>query len=139
MSKLPFLLLFIPLVNTCNQASQQQAQKCPEKACTMMFASIPVKFVDNNGQPAAVKNYKAVNLRTKEDITHQDNSNTTGSFFAVADDSDLKKLTEAGDDIEVTATDSASNKQVSGIIKVSGGVCACHVARISGPEEIKVN
>lgn len=104
-----------------------------------MFASVPVKFVDANGQLAAVKNYKAVNLRTKEDITHQDNSNITGSFFAVADDSDLKKLTEAGDDIEVTATDSASNKQVNGIIKVSGGECACHVARVSGPEEIKVD
>ncbi|GAA4328132.1 hypothetical protein GCM10023149_32000 [Mucilaginibacter gynuensis] len=105
----------------------------------MIFASVPVSYVDNAGKPAAVKNYKVINLRTKEDITHADNRNITATTFTIADDSDLKRISEAGDDILLTATDSATNKQLRDTVKIAGGVCACHVARISGPEQIKVN
>ncbi|RYY35461.1 MAG: hypothetical protein EOP46_09940 [Sphingobacteriaceae bacterium] len=140
MKKLFALILLAAALGACKAKKQAQtAQDCPDKPCTMMFASIPVRYADKNGQPTTVKNYKAVILRTKEDITHDDNKNIKGSFFTVADDSDRKKLTEAGDDILVTATDSATNVTRTDTIKVSGGVCSCHVVRVSGPEEIRFN
>lgn len=113
----------------------QNAPDCPDKPCTMMFVSVPVRYADKNGQPATVKNFKAVILRTNEDITHTDNP--TGSVFTVADDSDRKKLTETGDDLLITATDSASNVTRTDTVKIAGGVCSCHVVRVSGLEEIR--
>ncbi|RCH54323.1 hypothetical protein DJ568_13610 [Mucilaginibacter hurinus] len=147
MKKLLYTPLLVVLLNSCDTAQKTQSQQdqqaqsgpCPDKVCTMMFASVPVKFVNSSGNPAAVKDYRAVNLRTNQDITHKDNDSVYGNYFAVADDSDLKKLSEAGDNIEVTAIDSASNKKLKAVIKVSGGECACHVARVAGPEEIMVN
>ncbi|RVU02010.1 hypothetical protein EOD41_08650 [Mucilaginibacter limnophilus] len=139
MKKLFALILLAAIFSACKSKKQQtqNAQDCPDKPCTMMFASVPVRYADKNGQPVSVKNFKAVILRTNEDITHTDNH--TGSMFTVADDSDRKKLTEAGDNILITATDSASNVTRTDTIKVAGGVCSCHVVRVSGPEEIRFN
>ncbi|RYZ91817.1 MAG: hypothetical protein EOP47_30940, partial [Sphingobacteriaceae bacterium] len=95
MSKLTLIVLIVAAVNSCNQQPQQQAEiKCPDMMCTRIFASVPISFVNSSGQPAAMKYYKAVNLRTGEDITKPNSK--SGSTFTVADDSDLKKLTEAG-------------------------------------------
>lgn len=124
MTKFPVMLLAVLAINTCNQAEE----KCPDKACTMMFASVPVSY------NKSVKDFKAVNLRTGQDVTHKDQ--TTGNTFTVVDDSDLKKLSEAGDDIELTATDSATNITRKDTVKITGGKCACHVERVSGPTEI---
>ncbi|GAA4922334.1 hypothetical protein [Mucilaginibacter defluvii] len=124
MTKLPVMLLAILAINTCNQAEE----KCPDKPCTMMFASVPVSY----NKP--VKDFKAVNLRTGQNLTHQDQ--TTGNMFTIVDDGDRKKLTEGGDDIELTATDSATNVSRKDTVKISGGKCACHVERVSGPTEI---
>lgn len=118
------MLLAILAINTCNQAEE----KCPDKACTMMFASVPVTY------NKTVKDFKAVNLRSGQNLTHKDQ--TTGNTFTIVDDSDLKKLTEGGDNIELTATDSATNVTRKDTVKISGGKCACHVERVSGPAEI---
>jgi hypothetical protein len=78
MKKTAFLLLIAALgAVSCKskKAAQATEVKCPDKVCTMMFASVPVSFVDQGGQPASVKNYKAVNLRTKDDITHKNVEN----------------------------------------------------------------
>lgn len=139
MRKLITFMLLAAIISACKTKKQQSqnAQDCPDKPCTMMFASVPIRYADKNGQPVSVKNFKAVILRTNEDITHADNQ--TGSIFTVADDSDRKKLTEAGDNILVTATDSATNVTRTDTIKVAGGVCSCHVTRVSGQEEIRFN
>jgi hypothetical protein len=127
MTKLPIMLLAVLAINTCNKSEE----KCPDKACTMMFASVPVTY------NKTVKDFKAVNLRSGQNLTRKDQ--TTGTTFTVVDDGDLKKLTEGGDDIELTATDSATNVSRKDTVKVSGGKCACHVERVSGPTEISFN
>ncbi|MEO6149393.1 MAG: hypothetical protein ABIN95_05745 [Mucilaginibacter sp.] len=114
--------------------------KCDENiACTEIFASVAVKFVDKNGEGINVNNYSAVNQRTKDTIKTSAGIalDLVPGYYFVVDDSYTKNLSEAGDDIKVSGTNTLTNQTKTAVIKVSGGKCACHVNKVSGPEEIK--
>ena len=132
------LLLIVVLFTACTK-KQIGTKKCPDRACTEIFASVTVKFVNGSGEGVVVKNYSAVNLRTNDTIKTSAGAawNVAPGFYIVVDDGSTKKLSEAGDDIKVSGTDTVSNQTKTAIIKVAGGKCACHITKISGPEEIQ--
>lgn len=113
---------------------------CPPMACTEVFMSVTVKFVDPLGNPVVLKNYSSVNLRTKDTLAQNaiDPINSKG-FYLVANDNHTRKLSEKGDSILVKGTHPTSNQTIQGTLVVAGGKCACHIEKISGPAELKFN
>lgn len=132
-------LLFLLLIAVCAACSQKsrQAAPCNPGMCTMMFTTIGIHFVDNAGKPAAIKDFKAVNLRTNKDIKTEpiNGPEANRGFHVIATDGNMKEFTNQGDDVKVTATDSVSNQTKSVTVKLAGG-CACHISKVSGPDTL---
>lgn len=119
--------------------STTQVQECPDRMCTMEFRTITIRFNDSKGNPIQVKDYSAVNRRTNSPM-RQDNEPSTISnegIYIVASDADTKNLSEGGDTIRVVGYHPQSNEKLTADLVVSGGPCACHVSKLSGPDTLK--
>jgi hypothetical protein len=130
-----FLLLFIVLTQLLTSCSK--STECEKPACTKEFRTITVRFVDANNNPQTVKDFTAVNKRTGE-IMSSNTDFTNQVDYVVASDSDLLKLSEKGDTILVSAIDLKSNSKIQVEYIVTGGICSCHVNKISGPDTVKI-
>jgi hypothetical protein len=97
-----------------------------------------IKFVDNKAVGAEVKDFSVVNQRTGEKVyaSSAATSNLIKGSFIIVDDGNTKSLSEAGDDLKITGTSVETNQTKSVIVKVKGGKCACHIEKVSGPEQI---
>lgn len=126
-----FLILGILLIS-CSEKLD-----CEDMVCTKEFRMITVTFVDGNGNPQIVKGFTSVNKRTGEVLNPNNDSGIQG-LYVVASDSDLLKLSEKGDNVLVSAIDSKTNVKLQVEYLISGGVCSCHVTKISGPDTVKL-
>ena len=99
---------------------------------------VQVKFKDMSGDAVAVKDFSAINKRTGESTVQNNDPATVNNQgnYTVASDADVKKLSESGDVITVSATHPTTNKKASAEFVVTGGKCACHINKVSGPSEI---
>lgn len=123
------------LFAACSTTNQPE---CGELICSQEFRMVQVKFIDAAGNGVTVKDFSAINQRTKKSMTQNNEPptiNNQGNYI-VASDADRTGLSEKGDTIVVSATHPESNKTVKGEFVVSGGICVCHISRISGPAEI---
>lgn len=109
---------------------------CEILACTLEFRAVGIKFTDNKGDAAEVKNFSVMNQRTGEKVyaSSGPSSNLIKGTYLIVDDGNRESLSEEGDDLKVTATSLETNQTKSAIIKVKGGKCSCHVSKVSGPE-----
>ena len=105
--------------------------------CTKEFRTITVKFIDDYGDPLLVNNFSAVNKRTGRSMS-QTNSIQGLGIYVVASDADQKELSEKGDIVLVSASNPKNNSKLTAEFVISGGLCICHVSKISGPETIKI-
>lgn len=128
-----FLILCLFLVS----CSSSEPTVCKDKVCTMEYRMVTVKFIDDTGNPQVVKDYSAVNKRTGRSMT-QNSYVGVPVVYVVASDSDLKELSEKGDIVLVSATNPKNNTKVTAEFVISGGICICHISKISGPETIKI-
>ena len=128
-----FLILLVFLVS----CSSSETEICEATVCTKEFRTITVKFLDDNGSPVIVTSYSAVNKRTGRSMS-QTNIMQGKGIYVVASDSDLSELSEKGDIVIVTASNPKNNSKASAEFVISGGLCICHVGKISGPETIKI-
>lgn len=128
------LLILCLILVSC---SSSDPTACKDKVCTMEFRMVSVRFVDDTGNPQVVKDYSAVNKRTGRSMT-PNYDNLVQGFYVVASDSDLKELSEKGDIVLVSATNPKNNTKVTAEFVISGGICICHISKISGPETIKI-
>jgi hypothetical protein len=135
--KLPVLLLLALVLFYCFNKNRVKPA-CSPRACTDIFASIGVHFVDKQGQPISVQNFQAINLRTHSSIgpTLAGYGTLVKGYYIIADDGDLSKLSTAGDDILVSGTDPTTNQTKTVIIKIAGG-CTCHISKVSGADQIE--
>jgi hypothetical protein len=116
------------------------SSKCGNQVCTENFATITISFFDSDGDPATVSNFSAVNKRTGDTLGRQKQYNMyPPNVFLVADDGDLDKLSAKGDSIDIKATDSLTDQVHTTAVVISGGECACHVEKLSGPYEARFN
>lgn len=129
---LGFLLILGTLLISCSEA-----RDCQDMVCTTEFRMITVKFVDANGNPQIVKDFTVVNKRTGERMTPVNDMANQG-LYVVASDSDLLKISEKGDILLVSAIDSKTNVKLQVEYLIAGGVCSCHVTKISGPDTVKL-
>ncbi|MDB5024464.1 MAG: hypothetical protein JWP78_2219 [Mucilaginibacter sp.] len=129
--------ILLLLVSLCACVKKQQKPSCAIQVCSDVFAIVTIKFLDKDGNQIAVDNYTALDQRTHE-VLHDHKLLAPGaypSYYEVADDSDLKKISADGDDISVTGTDPLTHQTKTAIVKVAGG-CACHVNKLSGTDLI---
>lgn len=128
-------IILVLFLGSCNAVKQMP---CENLICTKDFRSITVAFTDTNGEPLQVKNFKSINLRTNQTLTSS-NINPISSIkgvYLVATDEDLKDLSYEGDRIKISATHPTNGALKEAEFVISGGICNCHVSKISGPEII---
>ncbi|MDN3549853.1 hypothetical protein [Mucilaginibacter aquaedulcis] len=137
MKKPLLFLLLIVVYSTCSKKTYQSAAPCNPGMCTMMFATVGVNFVDKAGNAVAIKDFKAVNLRSSKVIQTEATpaSGENSGFHVIATDGNIKEFTIEGDEVKVTATNAATNQTQSITVKITGG-CACHVAKVAGPDKV---
>jgi len=106
--------------------------------CTYEFRSVSFRFMDNKGEGSEVKDFNVINQRTGEKVVANSNmvSDLVRGTFIIADDGNLRSLSEQGDNLKITGTSVQTNQTKSAVIKVSGGECACHIEKLSGPDQI---
>jgi hypothetical protein len=83
----------------------------------------------------AVKDVTVINLRTKKPVTpplYPPATHYTPNTMLIASDGTREEFSSAGDDVEITATNTATGQIKKTVVKISGG-CNCHVSRVSGP------
>lgn len=134
MKKALLVLAVTILLASCREAPVK-LRECPDLVCTEQFVSFSIKFI-KGGQPIDVIDYSSVNQRTGDTLASKKLDMQPAGIYLVADDNDVKNLAEKGDEIKITGTDSLTNETKTAIVKISGGKCACHVEKISGPEQI---
>ncbi|MBB6240264.1 hypothetical protein HDC90_004933 [Pedobacter sp. AK013] len=134
MKKIILLFMTIALLS----CKKNKTSDCGDKICTEEFASIMLKFVDNKGAGVEVKDFNVINQRTGERVTANSSiyTNTIKGVFIIVDDNNKLGLSEQGDDLKITGTSVETKQTKSVVIKVSGGKCACHIDKISGPQQI---
>ena len=136
MKKIALVLLMGVALLTCKK--NKTTSDCGDKICTEEFASVVLKFVDNKGAGAEVKDFNVINQRTGERVTANSSisTSTIKGLFIIVDDNNKLGLSEQGDDLKITGTSVETGQTKSVVIKVSGGKCACHINKISGPEQV---
>ncbi|MES2873079.1 MAG: hypothetical protein V4708_05105 [Bacteroidota bacterium] len=138
MKSICYISLSVTILLFSCVAGKVNTSACEPMICTQEFRMVQVRIKDAWGNPVAVKDFTAINKRTGKS-TVQDNEPATVNnqgIYTVASDADVKNLSNSGDVIKVTATHPATNKTVSYEFVVSGGKCACHINKVSGPEDI---
>jgi len=137
MMKKTILALFIGLsVLSCKK--NKAKSDCLDKMCTYEFRSVVFRFMDNKGEGAEVKDFSVINQRTGAKVTTNSSatSNLIKGAFIIVDDGNTRSLSEGGDNLKITGTSVQTNQTKSAIIKVSGGECACHINKLSGPDQV---
>ncbi|TKC65133.1 hypothetical protein FBD94_00810 [Pedobacter hiemivivus] len=136
MKKIVLALLLVSALLSCKEKTTDTG--CEDRICTEEFRSLVIKFVDNKTVGTEVKDFSVVNQRTGEKVYANSAaaSNLIKGSFIIVDDGNTKSMSEAGDDLKITGTSVETNQTKSAIIKVKGGKCACHIEKVSGPEQI---
>ena len=129
--------IFLILGLFLTSCSGSDPEVCEDMACTTEFRMVTVKFVDEFGNPQIVKDYTTVNKRTGRSTAQTSNMFGTGTYV-VASDSDLQGFSEKGDIVLVSATNPKNNVIIQTEFVIAGGLCICHIGKISGPDTIKI-
>jgi hypothetical protein len=135
------MLLSLVGITLLNCKKNKTTSDCGDKICTEEFASIMIKFVDNKGGGTEVTDFNVINQRTGKRVMANSSisTSTTKGVFIVVDDQNKLDLSEQGDDLKITGTSVDIQQTKSVVVKVSGGKCACHIVKISGPDQVAFN
>ncbi|RRN78190.1 hypothetical protein EIM50_15745 [Pseudoxanthomonas sp. SGD-10] len=130
-----FYLIFALFLSAC---IGQKEINCDDLICTQEFRSITVKFVDAEGTPIEVEDFKAINARTKKQVNdgNQGGSLPMKGVYVITSDASLNEFTTNGDIVVVSAKHAMSGVMKTAEYKITGGRCSCHVSKVSGPDEI---
>jgi len=131
------LLLLIGL-SALSCKKNRTKSDCADKMCTNEFRSVVFRFMDNKGEGAEVKDFSVINQRTGEKVAANSstNSNLVKGAFIIVDDGNVRTLSEQGDNLKITGTSVQTNQTRSAVLKVNGGECACHIEKLSGPDQV---
>jgi hypothetical protein len=138
--KFAAIVVGVLLFSSCQKNQQSSGVGCGTgQACTAIFTTVTVQFIDNQGKPQALSSIEVFDLTTnKQMYPGLPNANLIVGSYVIANDSELKDLSTDGDSIRVTATSQATGETKTTIYKIAGG-CNCHVTKISGPDTIQFN
>jgi len=135
-AKLLLVLLIAVGLSACKNSTNNSA--CGTEMCTAEFASIGIEATDNTDSLIYLKDVKVINKRTNKPVklpVAQPGGIHAPNYVPIANDNTKDEFSTAGDDIEITATNKATNQTKTITLKISGG-CNCHVAKVSGADKL---
>jgi hypothetical protein len=135
------LIMLASLIFTACKSQKQSPGGCPAVMCTEEFKMIPVKLITTSGKAVSFKSYKIIEVASGKEIkNNNDLPNTAGNAntLIVADDGHRREFAERGTNLQLQVTRS-DDKVVKADFKISGGKCACHVAKLNGPDQIDLD
>lgn len=137
MKKILFAILLTTTFLSCKKKTPES--ECGDRACTAEFVSLRINYINNKGAGTEVKDFTVVNQRTgdKKYPTMNGYITVIRGSYVIADDGNTKSLSEEGDDLKITATSVETNQTKSVIVKVRGGKCACHISKVTGPDQVQ--
>jgi hypothetical protein len=139
--KTKLILLALLSVAACKSQKKSSNNGCEAVMCTQEFKMIPVKLISTSGKEITFKSYKIMEVATGKEVKNNNNLPNTGenaNTLIVADDSHLRQFAEKGTDLQLQIT-RADNKVIKADFKISGGKCACHVAKLTGPDQVNID
>lgn len=134
------IVFLIALLGLTACVSQEETHtKCGSVVCTDEFIMIPIKVIATQSNKVDFKRYKVINLATGKEIKSnnwpgKDNPGT----LVIADDGHRRSFSEKGTDLQLQIT-RKDDRIVKVNYKISGGPCACHVSKISGPDQVDID
>jgi hypothetical protein len=133
---IPFLLLTI-LFSSCNK-KRSAPPTCPILFCPVQLP-ILVTYVNKDDSAVVVKDYRVIDLRTNKPITTDSALMLKPGTYLVSGHNENNLFSAAGDNVQVTATDSLTNQTKTVIFKIAFPACSCGIIKISGPDTVKFN
>jgi hypothetical protein len=139
--KTKLILLALLSVAACKSQKKSSNNGCEAVMCTQEFKMIPVKLISTSGKEVNFKSYKIMEVATGKEVKNNNDLPNTGenaNTLIIADDSHLRQFAEKGTDLQLQIT-RADDKVVKADFKISGGKCACHVAKLTGPDQVDID
>jgi hypothetical protein len=135
MTRRILLLLLITICAACKKNHQKPA--CSTGACTKIFVSVGIHFVDKKGEGVTVENFTAKILRSDSVIVAPGDIDPgfSPAFKTIANDNNILQFSADGDNVQISATDPSTHQTKTAIVKIAGG-CACHIGKVSGPDTV---
>ncbi|WP_295721471.1 hypothetical protein [Mucilaginibacter sp.] len=138
MKKITYLLLLVTFLSACK--TDKQKNGCGLQTCTANYAYLGIRFIDKESKPVSFSNFTAVNLRTNKSLTPLQyppniNIDFVAGFVLLASDANIKDFSTDGDDVKISATNTATSQTKTATLKIAGG-CGCHVTKVSGPDKV---
>lgn len=135
----PIALFLMVLALAGCKSQKENRTKCGSIICTNEFVMIPVNVIATKSSQIEFKTYKVIDVTTGKEIKSngfagKNNPNT----IIVADDGHRKNFPEKGEDLQLLIT-RKDDRVVKVDYKISGGPCACHVSKLSGPDEVDLD
>lgn len=139
--KYKLILLTMLSLTACISRKQTSNNGCETVMCTDDFQVIPVKLITTSGKEVSFKSYKIINVATGKEVKNNNylpNTSNNTNTLIVADDSHRKEFAEKGTKLQLNITRN-DDRIIKVNYTVSGGKCACHVAKLNGPDQIDID
>lgn len=134
-----FYAALVSILATSCATNHTKQTACGDIICNHIFVSIPVKIITTNGSEVKFKSYKVINMATGKTINSNPLPGTSNpNTIVIADDSHLKQFSEKGENLQLQIKKS-NDSIVTVNYKIGGGMCACHVSKIEGPDEVNIS
>ncbi|WP_276133787.1 hypothetical protein [Polluticoccus soli] len=135
-SRIAFALVvcFSPLFiyMSCKDSTTSPGKGCNGVICTMEFRGITLQVNDNEGNPVKLDEAYTIRVKTGEQITHDANSTTIGSY-TVLDDGYQKKLAQST--AEFRFVGKRGGQEVVNELYTISADC-CHISKQSGKTDV---
>ncbi|QJD94391.1 hypothetical protein HH214_00140 [Mucilaginibacter robiniae] len=135
------LILFLALALAACKSRQPASNGC-NVICTKQFVIIPVKLISTAGHEVDYKSYHVIETATGKEIKSRNELPVTdrsnANIVLLVDDSHLHDFVEKGTNVQLQIT-RKDDKVLKVNYKISGGKCACHVAKLDGPDEVDID
>ncbi|WCT12228.1 hypothetical protein [Mucilaginibacter jinjuensis] len=135
----PIALLLIVLALAGCKSQKENRTKCGSVICTNEFVMIPVNVIATKSSQIEFKTYKVIDVATGKEVKNNGFAGKNSpNTIIVADDGHRKNFPEKGEDLQLLIT-RKDDRVVKVDYKISGGPCACHVSKLSGPDEVDLD
>jgi hypothetical protein len=102
-------------------------------ACTEVYVSVQVSFVDKNNKPYKPAKVKVVNEYGEDLYSYP----TINNFYVLVSDNHLHQIYKNGSKVTLTAYDISDQVVATEVYQIAHD--CCHIQKISGPDEIIIN
>ncbi|QQL49765.1 hypothetical protein [Mucilaginibacter ginkgonis] len=133
------LFIIISAISISSCVSQEETKtKCGSIMCTDEFIMVPIRLIATKSSTISFKSYKVINLAAGKQVRTKDVVRDSPATLIIADDSNRKDFPESVQNLQLQVTRN-DGRVVTANYKIGGGKCACHVSKLSGPDQVDID